>query len=72
MVDKCVGKINRVMAQGTIGRGCRVRRSGCPGPGSNSREVAVVAGDTIIGDTLVSQHRCRRESIDIVANIAIL
>ena len=75
MVDKRIGKTNRVMAQGTVGRGCRVRRSGRFGPGSNGsncREVSIVTGDTIAGDALVSQHRCRREAVDIVTNIAIL
>jgi hypothetical protein len=57
VVDKRVAKISRVMTQGTIGRGYRVRRTGCLGPGaygSNSRKVAIVTGDTIAGDTLVS------------------
>jgi len=54
MVDKRVGKTNRVMAQRTIGRGYRVRWIGCivlfSGPERN--KVAIVTGDTIAGDTL--------------------
>ncbi len=75
VVDERVCKTNRVMAQGTIGRGYRVRRTGCFGPGaygSNSRKVAIVTGDTIAGDTLVSQHRCLREPGNGMADIAIL
>ena len=74
MVDKRVRKTNRVMAQRTIGRGYRVRWIGCivlfSGPERN--KVAIVTGDTIAGDTLVSQHRCRREPGNGMADIAIL
>ena len=72
MVDKCVGKINRVMAQGTIGRGYRVRRSGCLCSGPERNKVAIVTGEAIAGDTLVGQHRGRREPGNGMADIAIL
>lgn len=60
MVDKRVGKINRVMTQGAVGGGYRVRWTGRLGPGtngSNSGEVAIVAGDAIAGDAHVGKHR---------------
>lgn len=66
VVDRRVGKIGRIMARHTIGRSDRVRarwaviQGRCLGPGSNgsnSRKVAIVAGDTIAGDTFVRQHR---------------
>ena len=72
MVDKRIGKTNRVMAQRTIGRGYRVRWSGglCSGPERN--KATIVTGDTISGDTLVGQHRCRREPGNGMANVTIL
>ena len=72
MVDKCVGKTNRVMAQRTIGRGYRVRWSGRLFSGPERNKVAIVTGDTIAGDTLVSEHRCRGESGDRMASVTIL
>ena len=74
MVDKRIGKTNRVMAQRTIGRGYRVRWIGgvvlFSGPERN--KVAIVTGDAIPGDTLVGQHRCRREPGNGMANVTIL
>ena len=60
MVDKRVAKINCIVAQGTVGRGYRVRRSrrlGSGANGSNSGKVAIVAGDAIAGNALVGKHR---------------
>ena len=54
VVDKRVGKISRVMTQGTIGRGRRVRRSGRLFSGPERNKVAIVTGDAIAGNTLVS------------------
>ena len=74
MVDKRVRKTNRVMAQRTIGRGYRVRWIGCivlfSGPERN--KVAIVTGDTITGDTLMSEHRGWRASGHRMASITIL
>lgn len=74
VVDICVGKINCVMAQCTIGGGCRVRRRGCFASGSQCDKIgaAIVAGYTIASDTLVSQHRGWCEAVDIMANVTIL
>lgn len=74
VVDKRVGKIGRVMAQGTVGRGCRVRRSRRLSPGSKGdiSGAAVVAGDTVTGNAFVSQHRGWGEGVDIMANVTIL
>jgi len=60
VVDKRIGKINRVVAQGTVGGGYRVRWAGRLGPGadgSNSGKVAIVTGDAIAGDAHVGKHR---------------
>ena len=72
VVDKRVGECGRVVAKSTIRGACRVRRRRrlCSGPERN--KAAIVAGDTIIGNTDVSQHRCWREAIDIMANVTIL
>ena len=72
VVDKCVGKCGCVVAKSTIRGARRVRRRRrlCSGPERN--KAAIVAGDTIIGNTDVSQHRGWREAIDIMANVTIL
>jgi len=57
MVDIGVGKISRVMAKCAIVSGCGVWGCGCLPPGTQSSKAAIVAGSTITGDTLVSQHR---------------
>ena len=49
-----------------------MRRCGRLLPGSKRNKVAIMTGDTITGDTRMSQHRCWREGIDIVADITIL
>jgi len=59
MVDKRVGKTNRVMTQGAVGGGYRVRRARRLDPGANGShcgEVAIVAGDAIAGDAHVGKH----------------
>jgi len=72
VVDKCIGKINRVVAQGTIlGRHRMIRRIRFR-PGAERGKVAIVAGSTIAVDTLVGQHRGRREPGNGMADIAIL
>jgi len=74
MIDKCVGKISRVMTQRTIGCGCRVRRRRCFASGSQCDKTgaAIVAGHTITVNALVSQHRGWCEAVDIMANVTIL
>lgn len=72
MIDKCVAEISRVMTQGTIRRGYRVRRSRCLAPGPQSGKAAIVTGDAITGDSLVRQHRGWCESGYRMACIAIL
>lgn len=72
VVDKRIGKCARVVAKSTIRGGFRVWGRSCLGSGTKRNKVAIMAGDTIIGDTEVSQHRCRCEAIDIVANVTIL
>ena len=63
VVDRCVGKISRIMARHAIGEGYRVfarwwaGRLGPGADGSNTRKVAIVAGDTIAGNALVGKHR---------------
>ncbi len=59
MVDKRIGKTNRVMAQRTIGRGYRVRWSGCLFSGPERNKVAVMTGGTIPADARVSENRGR-------------
>lgn len=56
VVDKSVGKIGRIVAQGTVGRSYRVRRSRRLPSGSqgNKTRAAVMARDTITGNALVS------------------
>jgi len=59
MVHKRVGKTDRVMTQGAVGGGYRVRRARRLGPGANGShcgEVAIVAGDAIAGDAHVGKH----------------
>ncbi len=74
VIDKRVGEINCVMAQGTIGRGHRVRRSRRFGPGTkgNKTGAAIVAGGAITGDAFVCQHRCRCETGHRMADVTIL
>ena len=66
VVNRRVGKIGRIMARHAICRSDRMRtwraviQRRCLGSGangSNSRKVAIVAGDTIAGDAFVRQHR---------------
>ena len=57
VIDKCVAEISRVMTQGTIRRGYRVRWSRCLASGPQSGKAAIVTGDAITGDSLVRQHR---------------
>ena len=72
VVDKRVGKCGRVVAKSTICGACRVRRRRRLRSGPERNKAAIVAGDTIIGNIDVSQHRGWREAIDIVANVTIL
>lgn len=72
MVDICVGKISRVMTKSAIVCGRGMWRCGCLPPGAYSSKVAIVAGNTITGNTLVSQHRGWCEPGHRMASIAIL
>ena len=73
MVDKRVDKCSRIVANSTILVGYRMRRRGRLRPGPKSCKTAVVAGDAIIDDASVSEHRGRRRKrVDIVANVTIL
>lgn len=74
VVDKHSGKINRVMAQGTVRRGCRVRGSSCLASGAkrNKTRTAIVAGGTIAGNACVCQHRCWFETCNRMTDVAIL
>ena len=72
VIDKCVAEISRIMTQGTIRRGYRVRRSRCLAPGPQSGKAAIVTGDAITGDSLVCQHRGWCEPGYRMAGIAIL
>ena len=74
VVDKRVGEIGCIMAQSTIGRGCRVRRSSCLASGAkrNKTRTAIVAGGTIAGNARVCQHRCWFETCNRMTDIAIL
>lgn len=73
MVDKRVGKCSCIVAKSTIFVSYRMRRGGrlCPGP--KTRKTTIVAGNAVIDDASVSEHRGRRRKrVDIVANVAIL
>ncbi len=72
MVDERVGEINRVMAKGAVLGRVRMRRRRRFRPGAERHIVAVMARDTVAGDTFVRQHRGRGERGTIVANVAIL
>jgi len=74
VVDKRIGKIGRVMAQSTIGRGSRVRwsRRLASGTKRNKTRAAIVAGGTIAGNACVCKHRCWGETCSRMTDVAIL
>ena len=72
VIDKRVGKTNRVMAKSAIVSGSGMWRCGCLPPGTQSSKAAIVAGHAITGDTLVRQHRSWCESGYRMASITIL
>jgi len=72
VIDKRVGKIDRVVTQGTIGGSDRVRWRRGFLPGAKRNKIAIVTGDTIAGDTRVGQHCGWRESGNRMTDVTIL